>query len=174
MEENSEYYCSDCGSPVKEEDIKCSNCGEELKDEEEEKLSGFEGWLLIPILWLIIGPIVTILSLVVFVQQFPLALELGFGIDVGLEILIQIILLAIMLYTGFYFFQKRKKTPQLVIFWLKISILFSLILLVVELLTGANGLAVENGKQLSKDFISALIWIPYFKKSKRVKATFTK
>ncbi|MBK7107423.1 MAG: DUF2569 family protein [Ignavibacteriae bacterium] len=174
MEENSEYYCSDCGNPVKESDTKCSNCGAELNDEEVEKLSGFEGWLLVPLLWLIVGPIVSIISLVTFIRQIPLALEFGFGIEFGLEIFIQIILLILMLYAGFYFFQKRKNAPRIVIFWLKVSILLSFILLVVELLTGANGLAIENGKQFSKDIISAIIWIPYFRKSKRVKATFTK
>jgi hypothetical protein len=174
MEENSEYYCSDCGNAVKEIDVKCSSCGAELKDEEVEKLSGFEGWLIIPTFWLIINPILIILNIVIYIQQFPFALEAGFAIVLALEIFVFTVLLAIVLYAGFFFFQKKKNTPRIVIFWLKISILFSAILLTVELIYGANSLAIENGQQLVRDVISALIWIPYFKKSKRVKATFTK
>ena len=173
MEENSEYYCSDCGNPFKKNAIKCKNCGAELTEEESE-LAGLEGWLFIPTFWLIIYPILLVLNLYLYIEQFSLALKEGFGIVFGLEILILIILLAITLYCGFYFFQKKKNAPRIVIFWLKISILFSAILLIVELIYGANGLAFENGKQLSKDIFTALIWIPYFKKSKRVKATFTK
>ena len=47
MEENSEYYCSDCGKPVKKNAIKCKNCGADITEEESE-LDGLEGWLFIP------------------------------------------------------------------------------------------------------------------------------
>ena len=48
----------------------------------------------------------------------------------------------------------------------------SVLLLAVEAAAGAEELANESARQLGRDIVAAAIWIPYFRMSKRVAATF--
>lgn len=73
------------------------------------------------------------------------------------------------------FFKKSNRVPGLVVIWLVLS----MALQVVDILFAAQIPAVavqqnnlESVKDLTRSLVAAVIWIPYFKRSKRVKNTF--
>jgi len=96
----------------------------------------------------------------------------GYGGIYTLELLVIIGILVFTLYAAYLFFKKKSNAPKTIITLLIVGIVSSCVLLVIELGAGADPFAIETGKQLVKEIIGAAIWIPYFRVSKRVKATF--
>ena len=77
-----------------------------------------------------------------------------------------------MVNTATRFFSKKRDAPANCIALLFLGPFASVMLLVIEAGTGAEAYAIENGKLFVLQVIPAAIWIPYFSRSKRVKATF--
>ena len=96
----------------------------------------------------------------------------GYGGIYALELLVELGLLVFLIYAATRFFGKKRNAPSTIIALLITSLVSSGLLLVIELGAGAEEFAIENGKQLARSVIGAVIWIPYFRVSKRVKATF--
>jgi hypothetical protein len=75
-----------------------------------------------------------------------------------------------------FFLRKSRHTPRLVIGWL----LFALAVVVLDPFLGelipavAAESNVESFQEIGRSLLAAAIWIPYFLKSQRVKATFVK
>ena len=89
-----------------------------------------------------------------------------------LEIISQLVMLVFCIYAATRFFGKKKEAPATMIAFMLTGIAISGLLLVIELSSGPELFAIESGKALVKGFIEAAIWIPYFRGSRRVKATF--
>jgi len=158
----------------------CPNCGESLLPTDtvhETRVhptgpAGIGGWMILPAIGFVLGPIVSFVSLVRGVTLFSAVKAAGYGGIYALDLLLEAGLLAFGLYVVRRFFDKKRDAPPLIVRFFVVSLGATAAFLVVALLTGAEIFAVETQKQLAREAIGAAIWIPYFKKSKRVEATF--
>lgn len=145
---------------------------ESTLESEDKKLVGIRGWLILPAIGFVIGPIIGAMGLFYCVGIYSEVAEAGFGGLFALELAVLVALFCFQIYVAVLFFQKKKEAPKLIVYLYIINIVSSLVFLMLELNADANIFAEESKKQLIRDAISAAIWIPYFRMSKRVKATF--
>ena len=132
------------------------------------QLVGIGGWLILPAIWFVLGPILGVLGLISGLALFAA----GYGGLYTLELVVKVGLLVFLVYAATRFFGKKSSAPSTIIAFLITSLVASGVLLVIELGAGAKAFALESGKQFVGWFIGAAICIPYFRVSKRVKATF--
>lgn len=160
------YVCSNKGAPELTQD----NSKENNLEAVPEKLGG---WLLFPALGLIISPCILVLFWAIY------RINLATGINSHHESLMLFIVLMIdtqirayFIYAAWLFFRKKCNTPEFLIFGMVCSILVYAISAALyfasDELSGGFVLMVLALHRI----ISALIWIPYFRLSKRVKRTF--
>jgi hypothetical protein len=138
----------------------------------DPKLVGIQGWLILPAIGFVLGPIIGVVALVAAVALFSDVERAGYGGIYLLELIVHVGLVGFLLYAATRFFRKKADAPSVIITLLLVSLGASAVLLVIELSAGAEVFATETGKQLARDIVSAAIWIPYFRVSRRVKATF--
>jgi len=129
------------------------------------------GWLFFPAIGLILGGILSVVGLVTSLgvasnlpsrYQGIFALNLLF--DVGLT--------AFLIYAAVRFFGKKRNAPTIMIALMIAGVAVNGFLLAINIGAHAEPFAIECGKALAKGIIGAIIWIPYFLVSKRVKRTF--
>lgn len=138
----------------------------------DPKLVGIGGWLVLPAIGFVLGPIIGVVSLIVALGLFSDVADAGYGGIYALELVVQVGLLAFLIYAAILFFGKKSNAPSTIITLMIVSLIASGVLLVIEIGAGAETFAIESGKQLVRSAIGAAIWIPYFRVSKRVNATF--
>jgi hypothetical protein len=138
----------------------------------DQSLAGIGGWLILPAIGLILGIILGVLMLGVSLghsQEFEAE---GLGGLFKIEILAQLGLTVFMIWVAMRFFAKKRDAPTLFIVLMVTNLVLNVVLLALEVSAGAEGLAEESLRQLIRAGIGAAIWIPYFRVSKRVQATF--
>ena len=140
--------------------------------EVKPQLAGIGGWLVLPAIGLVLGIIIAIISIVISFSMFSDVSRAGYGGLYTLEILVAFGFFIFLIYNATRFFGKKINAPFMMIAFMVANVAISGLLLVIDLSAGAEMFAVENGKGLLRGIISAAIWIPYFRVSKRVKATF--
>ncbi len=154
-----------------------------------ENYDRFGGWLVLVGFGLIVSPIRLIWSL------FPMYFEIFTngswevlttpGSDAYsplwapvllAEIVLNCGLIISWLYAIYLFFQKKKAFPTVYITIAACSLVFIILdaLAIAAVLPDEPIFDTDTSKELLRGFISAAIWIPYMRISKRVKATFTK
>jgi len=133
---------------------------------------GIGGWLILPAIGLVLGSIIGVLALLYSLTLFSDVKAAGYGGIYALELFVLAGIVALTIYVAIPFFRKRRDAPSKMILLLAVGVGGSLFLLVVELGASAEVFAEETAKQLLRDIVSAVIWIPYFRISKRVRATF--
>jgi hypothetical protein len=138
----------------------------------DPKLVGIGGWLILPAIGFVLGPILGVGVLIFAFTLYSDVQRAGYGGLYTLELVVQLGLLVFLVYAATRFFGKKRNAPSVIITLLLVSLGASILLLVAELGAGAEEFAAESGKQLVREVIGAAIWIPYFRVSKRVKATF--
>lgn len=142
---------------------------------------GIGGWLLLPSIGIALNPLVTLLGIVALLElqsdySYRLAVQVlpVIGTLVGLELLGGFAFLIFSIVLAVKFFRKRQEAPSLVVWFLALITLYRVLLWLVS--TGAweedPQLTFEYGFRAGAYIISCMIWIPYFKLSKRVRATF--
>ena len=131
------------------------------KEETKKKLEGVGGWLLLWIIILFIGILAgLLLTLSIFAN--------GFGI---LEIIFSLLILAVtifMLYLAVLTIKHRKEAIPYTIFFMWLSVALYAINLIGSLFSGLGIIQTLFG------LLMAVLWLLYWKKSKRVKNTFIK
>ncbi len=154
-----------------------------------ENYDRFGGWLVLVGFGLIVSPIRLIWSL------FPMYFEIFTngswevlttpGTDVYSSLWAPVLLAEIVLNCGliiswlyaiYLFFQKKKAFPTVYITIAACSLAFIILdaLAIAAVLPDEPLFDADTSKELLRGFISAFIWIPYMRISKRVKATFTR
>ncbi|MBD3342378.1 MAG: DUF2569 family protein [Candidatus Lokiarchaeota archaeon] len=153
----------------KDKELPQGNKSESFVDPE---LRGIGGWLVLPAIGLIVMPIVGFGALIMSFSLFPEVVAAGYGDMYAMELVANAGLLVFAIYAATWFFKKKSNAPSVIIRFLWFSIGLSILLLIIEILAKADEFAAETALQLFRDIIAAVIWIPYFSVSKRVKATF--
>jgi len=131
---------------------------------------GIRGWLLLPLLALVIQPISFLISLSGFLKAAN-----PFRIPLNIYILIYDILVVLLtLHVAYFFFKKKAITPIYFIFY---RVVIFIPWVYIYFLGGKYPLTSASQGNLAQPLIAhaigLLILIPYFIFSKRVKATFT-
>ena len=150
-----------------------NDSGNNSKSEDvDAKLAGIGGWLILPAIGLVLGPIIGVIGLIAAFGMYSKVERAGYGGIYALELMVVLGFLVFTIYAAVLFFQKKRNAPRTIIILLVASIAASVVLLVIELGAEAEVFAIETGKQLVREIIGASIWVPYFRASERVKATF--
>jgi hypothetical protein len=138
----------------------------------DQKLVGIGGWLVVPAIGLVLAPIIMVVSLVMSVGLASDVARQGYGGIHALEMLYAFGMLIFIIYAAMRFFGKRSNAPSIMIALYVVQLVSEGVLLMIELGADAEPFAIESGKALVRSAMGAAIWIPYFRVSKRVKATF--
>jgi hypothetical protein len=156
---------------------------------EPEVPSGIGGWLVLPLLGLVLTPLRISFSL--YKDMWPIFSEGYWGalttstseayhpywapllvFEIAGNVLLVVATLALL----YFFLGKSKYAPRLMIGWLAFILVFNgTDFFAASLIPAVAALDdSESAKELGRAAIGAVIWIPYFLVSKRVKATFVK
>jgi len=135
-------------------------------------LVGIGGWLVLPAIGLVLGPVIGVVLLIISLGYASDVAEAGYGAVFALEMLVQIGLLGLLIYAATRFFAKKSDAPNMMIAFLLVSLVASFVLCMIEMAAEAEVFAIESGKQIARNVVTSAIWVPYFRGSKRVKATF--
>lgn len=188
-EQQQASFCPYCGrqleSPRESELPYCPDCKRhilplpEITASAEERLKGIRGWLVLPAIGAVLSPIS---QLVGIVQSYDILndpfVEHVFERNPGLQGLVMFelatncVLLGLSIWLAVSFFGKRRYAPTLYISYILINILISVVLLAGSAAVLDGELTAQQGAQTAVLVVAACIWIPYFRVSKRVKATF--
>ena len=148
---------------------------------------GIGGWLIFPLLNLIVSPIVMVVSF--FVDVLPLfeaglwqiattpshpAYDPIWAPLIVFEMSANVILLILVLVVLVKFLGKRRSTPRLMIIWLLAATFVQIAdaVLTRQIPAVAASAEISDYRDLIRTVIFSVVWIPYFLVSRRVKNTF--
>ncbi len=145
------------------------------------------GWLVLPGIGLVLTPLVVIFQLAqngyfdnaiwsVF-HQAGYENATALTISVGFELVYNLCLLVFTVLLVILYFKKRTSLPKLIIIFYTLNVIMPLLELVLVFPLFPDGILGESDRsetygQITRSFIGAAIWIPYFMVSERVKDTF--
>lgn len=160
---------------------------DEMKSESEASdLRGLKGWLLVVGIGLCITPVRLLKTIGENTSAFnedtwsaltihgsagyhPLWAPLLIG-----ETIVNVLLLGGSVLALWLFFRKRRIFPRVAIAWLLAGAIVSVLdlVLVQAIPDAAAEVTASDIREVMKTGVGAMIWIPYFLRSKRVRATF--
>lgn len=141
---------------------------------DNQDLVGIRGWLILPAIGLVLGPAIGAVELIAGITMYPNVAKAGYGGVYAMNLLMVTGLVVFAAYAAMLFFRKSSNAPRTVIALLIAGLVASGALVAIGVGAGADLFAAANGRHLVFEIIGASIWIPYFRVSKRVKATFVR
>ena len=185
--------CTSCSSALDEGSLICSHCGtavavnpgviEETATtepifksfEDQNDLSGIGGWLILPTIGLAVSPFVslhgvyrTLDVLIGSHYQEVLSNRPGLAALILFEASTNTIFFAALICLNYLLHTKKRVFPTVII----IYFCGQFFLLLMDHLMAMRFNPNSQWTAVARSFIAALIWIPYFLNSRRVKATF--
>lgn len=138
----------------------------------DQHLAGIRGWLILPAIGLVLGPVFALVLLIAGLMQpiFEIVGEGGLGGIYALDLLAIFGLIVFAVYVATLFFRKRWNAPRAIIALLIAGLFVSGVLVAFGFIAGPEILHLVFGILV----VGAAVEIPYFRVSKRVKATFVK
>jgi hypothetical protein len=137
-----------------------------LRAAEAPAPQGIGGWLILPIIQLILTPIAFTYRLLTYLLWRPLAFEITGGLVIIVLAIDTLVLLLL----------KSKKTANFAIAWWSVSVVYAVLdYYLADLIPAvAEQSSPDDAIRPIWAIASAAIWIPYFIFSRRVKATFVR
>jgi len=174
-----EYFCSDCLSEGSDY-YYCNNdeCQKQLNIEisnvKKSPLQGIGGWLILIAIGVITFPIS---CLIIAFTDFGFMNDpeyAGYMSAFLIEGVVSLILCGYGIYIAKLFFTKDIRLPQMFIYLLIINTIW--VIADIMLVAIIFELSIESliDRDIIRSVLQAAIWIPYFKKSVRVKNTFVR
>ncbi len=164
-----EWDCIKCGVDIPQDREFCDKC-------EEKHFRKIGGFLFLPLIGLVVTAAFYLVSMT---DVFKILIENHYQLNVNAKIFF---ILSLTIYLAefllsvavFSFFLKKKSfLPKLyILFLISIVATMSLNIYLVHMLIPAAKIGYSELAPLFRNVISALIWIPYFITSVRVKRTF--
>lgn len=154
---------------------------------EQKQLEGLGGWLILVGLGIVLSPLIIIGTVFpmyskvfsnglwgILTTPGSTAYHPMLALLIIVEIVVNIGLVITWIITAIYFFSKKKGFPKLFIALILFNLAFVLVDAVAAktVLPGEPLFNEETTQQFGRIIITALIWIPYMLRSKRVKKTF--
>ncbi len=133
---------------------------------------GIGGWLIIPAIGLVLGPIKAVVSLFLgigMIQGF--APELLSDVRLWVSGIIDVAMIIAAIIVAILFFRERRIAVVAIISLMAASIVASVIQLFLSIAMFGEA-SSDNINPVLHACVFAAIWVPYFVKSKRVKNTF--
>lgn len=194
-------FCKHCGKQIGEGEKFCASCGNAVsitagevpkQTPIDKNLKGLGGWLVLVILGLFAIVLFQVYGVYESVTMFTdgtveflsdPSSEVyipGYSGLLKFEFIAEILFLAAAVYLIYLFFKKSKKFPKYYVPFLIAAVLYAILdytLLSSVSVSGEVKQVIdetlsEQGGEIGRAIVSALIWGAYIRKSKRVKATF--
>jgi len=158
----------------------CPHCGRSLLPTEQvhatpagpSHLAGINGWLIPWAVGFAVGPVIIVIMFFRAADLFPAVEAAGYAGIYTLDLLLEAGLLVLLIYAATRFVRMKTDAPVVIISLLIASMGMSAVLLVAAVVAHAAPFVTEGARDLGRAVIQAAIWIPYWRVSKRVKATF--
>ncbi len=189
-------FCKHCGKQINEGEKFCAFCGNVVSTTKEDtqkqanadkNLKGLGGWLVLVILGLFAVVLFQIYGVYESVTMFTdgtveflsdPSSEVyipGYGGLLKFEFIAEILFLAAGIYLIYLFFKKSRKFPKYYVPFLAIAVIYAIIDYALLSSVSVSGevkqiideTLSEQGGEIGRAIISALIWGTYIKKSKR-------
>lgn len=148
----------------------------ELGSEPSGTSVGIKGWLFLPAIGLVIGPVIGFIGLATGFASLEEAIDRGWDVYHLPYVIVNGALWLYLCRATMRFFGRHQDAPNIVIWFLASRAAASIGLFLLGILVIGTDESVMLSLLKSNNFIAqgiaAAIWIPYFKMSKRVRATF--
>lgn len=135
---------------------------------------GIRGWLIVPAIGLVVGPILSVVGLIALFAMFSRFMRGDDSATLVFVLAVEIGLTLFSIYAAIRFFSKKSNAPSVIVTLLLVGIDASILEYVVltQILRSSSEIQTRILEQLVLQVPKAAIWIPYFLVSKRVKGTF--